>query len=359
MGLTVFLIVFITICSINCIYLLLLLPFTFKKNNAEHATTVAPLSVLIYIKNDAAVLEDFLKRIIQLEDFQKHQFLFVNHSSYDDSEEILEQFEIKYSNAKLVNVENKEAFWGSKRYAITLGIKQASNEKLIFISPNTFFENNEWLTNTSHALHNDFLIGYNGFTKEKGFFNILTRFYTLSQEMYHLGLGSLGKSIILNDNNIGYTSSLFFEHNGFNKRIKQYVGTQSLLYQDIGSTSTTHISKDLNIREAYSWTRWKQHQLNRNQTFAKSSIMTKLLWILFNSSQYLFWALFILGCIFFPNPILFIAASVRLILNTIVFIKNGKDFNEKECLFFYPFIELVSLLLGVYLLLSHLSTKKN
>lgn len=358
MGLSVFLIVFIAICSINCIYLLLLLPFTFKKNNTERATTVAPLSVLIYIKNDAAVLEAFLERIVQLEGFQEHQFLFINHSSYDNSEEILEQFEIKYSNAKLVNVENKETFWGSKRYAITLGIKQAINEKLIFISPNTFFENNQWLTKVSNAFQNDFLIGYNGFTNEKGILNTIARFYTLSQEIYHLGLGSLSKSIVLNDNNIGYTNTLFFENNGFNSRMKQYIGTQSLLYRDIGTTSTTNISKDINIRQAYSWAAWKQHQLDRNQTFNKSSVATKLLWILGHSSSYLFWTLFILGCIFFPSPILFIAASARIILNTIVILKNGKDFNEKDCLFFYPFIEFISLLLGVYLLLSHLSTKK-
>ncbi len=359
MNLSILLVVFFAICIINIVYSLLILPFTFKKNTIINEETKDTLTVLIYIKNDAHILRDFIERIKSLQSFEKHQFLFINHASHDDSEEILEHFDIKYQNVTLVNVENKESFWGSKRYALTLGIKQAINKKLIFISPNTFFEDNEWLSKTSSNLESSYSIGYNNFTKEKGFLNKIIRYYSLHQEIYHLGLGTLGKVAIYNDTNIGLTETLFFENSGFNKRINEHVGVHSLLYKDIGKTNTTNTTKATSVRQGYTWKSWKTIQKDRRQTYAKSGFATKFLFTIFQISQYLFWPLFVIGCIFTPNPLFFTFASISIILKSTISIKNGIDFNEKDTLYLYPFIELVSLLLGLYLFLSHLFIKKS
>lgn len=358
MGLSILLITFIVISSINCIYLFFLLSFTFQKKKAA-VNSAAVLSVFVYIKNEADALPAFLERITNLDEFRQSQFLFVNHASHDDSEEILERFVLKHSNTTLVNVENKEAFWDSKRYALTLGMKQASHTKMMFISPNTIFEDDHWLNQTHNALTKEFLIGYNGFSKEKGFLNKIARFYSLCQETYHLGLGGSAKVSVLNDTNIGYTSSLFFENNGFNNRLNQNAGVQSLLYRDIGKTTNTTISKNIATRKTYSFVSWKLQQTNRWNTFFKSSFATKFLFIVFQSTQYLFWPLFILGCVFMPSPLLFSVAAIRILLQGFIYIKNGIDFNEKDTLYYYPFIELLSLILGVYLFLSHLFSKKS
>ena len=42
------------------------------------------------------------------------------------------RFQKQSSKIKIVNVKNNEAFWGNKKYALTLGIKAATNEHLLF-----------------------------------------------------------------------------------------------------------------------------------------------------------------------------------------------------------------------------------
>ena len=39
--------------------------------------------------------------------------------------ELFESYEKQYANVKLVKVQNNEAFWGNKKFALTLGIKAA------------------------------------------------------------------------------------------------------------------------------------------------------------------------------------------------------------------------------------------
>lgn len=358
MILTYVTIAFIAICSINCLYQLLLLPFTFKRSTVDISSKSEAISVLIYVKNDAAILAEFLERIQQLTNFSQHQFVFVNHASYDTSEEILEIFSLKYPNTLLVNVENKESFWGSKRYALTLGIKQCTHEKLAFISPNTFFEQMAWLEKMGAYLNYNTTMGYNGFTKEKGGLNKVIRFYNLLQETFHLGFGSLGISGVFNDTNLGYTKTLFFENKGFNSRIHEYAGVQSLFYSDVASTKKATFAKDIVLRQAFSWQNWKTLQAYRYATFTKSTFLTKLLYILFQLSQYAFWPLFIASCFVSPLPLLITFAGIKLILSAIIVVKNGIDFNEKDVLYFYPFIEFISLGLGIYLFLNHLFTKK-
>ncbi len=358
MGLSIVVLAFLVVCAINVLYFFFLLPFTFQKPKENTGSSKEGISVLVYIKNSEAILPDFLARLLALEEFSNNEFLFINHASYDETDEILENFTLNYPNTKLVNVENKEAFWASKRYAIALGIKNASHQKLTFISAETIFDDNNWLVATQQHFEKDFVIGYCNFSRSKSLGNRIARFYVLLQEIYHLGLLKLGKVAIVNDYNIGYSSDLFFENSGFNKQMNQYVGMQSLFYKDIGKTKNKTISKSNITRRVFSWELWNTHQLYRWRTFLKSSFISKALQTIFLVCQYAFWPLFILGCIYFPSPILFAAAGIRFVLFSLVLIKNGVDLNEKDTLYFYPIIELLSLFLGLYLIIRNISQPK-
>jgi hypothetical protein len=46
----------------------------------------------------------------------------------------------------LVKVRNNEAFWGNKKYALTLGIKAAKNEYLLFTDADCYPNSKDWIT---------------------------------------------------------------------------------------------------------------------------------------------------------------------------------------------------------------------
>ncbi len=69
----------------------------------------------------------------------------INDASTDATLEVMEQFKEQHSNIKIVNVKNNEAFWGNKKYALTLGIKTASHEHLIFTDADCKPQSKHWI----------------------------------------------------------------------------------------------------------------------------------------------------------------------------------------------------------------------
>jgi len=64
------------------------------------------------------------------QDYPDYEIILIDDASSDETLEIFEAFEKQYSNIRLVKVKNNEAFWGNKKFALTLGIKAA--KKSIF-----------------------------------------------------------------------------------------------------------------------------------------------------------------------------------------------------------------------------------
>ena len=81
-------------------------------------------------------------------------------------------------NVKLVKVQNNEAFWGNKKFALTLGIKAAKNEYLVFTDADCYTVSNKWLLNISVSSNNTNMIslGAGPYKKDVGVLNALIRF---------------------------------------------------------------------------------------------------------------------------------------------------------------------------------------
>ena len=96
--------------------------------------------------------------------------------------EIFEKNEKQYSNVRLVKVINNEAFWGNKKFALTLGIKAAKKEYLLFTDADCYPTSKDWIKEmSSHfSLQKTIVLGYGAYEKIPGsFLNKLIRFETM------------------------------------------------------------------------------------------------------------------------------------------------------------------------------------
>src|SRR5690625_712309 len=146
-----FLYAFITIVLINCAYFLLFLSFALsKKKDSATIENLPPISVLVYIKNNVENLESNLNAILE-QDYPDFEIILINDSSTDDSFIIIEEFQKNHPNFPiyLTNVHGNEMFWGSKKYALTLGIKRAKNNYLLFTDGHGKPLNNQWIIEKS------------------------------------------------------------------------------------------------------------------------------------------------------------------------------------------------------------------
>jgi glycosyltransferase involved in cell wall biosynthesis len=90
-----------------------------------------PVSVIISARNEAKNLTENLPAILE-QDYPQFEVVVVNDCSFDGSEEILKSFSQKYSRLKVVTVTEHPRFKTGKKFALTMGIKAAAHEHLLF-----------------------------------------------------------------------------------------------------------------------------------------------------------------------------------------------------------------------------------
>ena len=111
-------------------YLFVFGKFAFAKAQKSTPKKI-PISVIVCAKNEAENVIRFIPLLAE-QDYPDYEIILIDDASSDTTLEIFEEFEKQYSNIRLVKVENNEAFWGNKKYALTLGIK-ASKKTIYYL----------------------------------------------------------------------------------------------------------------------------------------------------------------------------------------------------------------------------------
>src|SRR6476620_11450476 len=120
--LLILLYLFIGIIAIQIFYYLVVFgKFAFAKAQKITPKRI-PVSVIVCAKNEEENVKKFVPLLAE-QNYPDYEIVLIDDASSDETLEIFEAFERQYSNVKLVKVQNNEAFWGNKKFALTLGIK--------------------------------------------------------------------------------------------------------------------------------------------------------------------------------------------------------------------------------------------
>lgn len=292
-----FLYVFITVIFINCAYHLLFLWLGLSGTKKQHTTnTHPPISVLVYIKNNVETLETNLKAILN-QKYPDFEIILINDSSIDDSLEIIEKFQQENTDfpIQITNVRGNEMFWGSKKYALTLGIKRAKNEFLLFTDGHCKPLSNQWIKEMSQGFLNnkDLVLGYSNYAKRKGLFNLFLRFDTLLNAIHYLSFAKAKMAYMGVGRNLAYTSKVYYNNNGFISHVKMPVGDDDLFVNEIATKNNTSLVYNKNAHvEATplkNWDAWHHSRKQRAWTFRFYKTKHKLILSLYFFSTFFFW----------------------------------------------------------------------
>ena len=150
----------------------------FAKNSRESKYN-GPVSIVICAKNEAENLHKNLHLFFE-QDYPEFEVVVVNDCSYDESEDILEEFQKKYNNLHVVNLKEEEIKEHDKKLALTLGIKGAKHNQLLLTDADCVPANNQWLKTmaTNFDQGKSIVLGYGAYQKRKGWLNKLIRYDT-------------------------------------------------------------------------------------------------------------------------------------------------------------------------------------
>jgi len=360
---------FITFIVIFCIqfiyYILIFGPFSFSNNKQNSLSFNKPVSVIICAKNEAENLEKNLPLLLK-QNYSNFELVLINDCSNDTTLDVMKKFN-KYYNliTKIVDVKPNEQFWGSKKYALTLGIKAASFEHLLFIDADCIPNSNSWISEMVKQFNNqkEIVLGYGSYKKIKNsFLNKIIRFETLITALQYFSYSKIGIPYMGVGRNLAYTKTLFFKNSGFIKHMHIKSGDDDLFINQaatkINTANCISIKSFTESIPKTSFKDWFQQKRRHISTANHYKPLHKYLLGLFYCSQITFWILSILLLLLNYKWIAVLSIfSIRLIIYYLIISKTAKKLNEKDLLLFSPFLELFLILTQLFIFIKNLVSK--
>ncbi|QAA80288.1 glycosyltransferase [Aequorivita sp. H23M31] len=355
--------VFGAVALINCCYYFIFIQFSFLKPTERVSAEKPPVSLIVCAKNEAENLENHIPFWLN-QNYPAFELILINDASTDETLEVMEGFAKNDPRIQIVNVKNNEAFWGNKKYALTLGIKRAKNRRMVFTDADCYPASQNWLeAMSSHFTEEKQLIlGYGAYEKQPGFLNKLVRFETLLTAIQYFSYAQIGIPYMGVGRNLAYTSALFYEKNGFIKHIKIASGDDDLFVNEAATEKNTAIcitpesfTYSLPKKDMKKWFSQKK----RHYTTAKLyKPLHRILLGIYYIANLLFWLLsvIILFTQFWKYGLAII--TLRFIIQYIVIGKAAKKLREADLIFLIPFYELFLVLSQLSIFISR-SDEKN
>lgn len=217
-----------------------------KKGDVLHTVEQPPVSVIICARNEGDNLNRFLPLVLE-QDYENYEVIVVNDGSCDDTEDIIKDLQKIYHNLYITNIPQETRIISHKKLAITVGVKAAKNEILLFTDADCRPLTPNWITSIVRNFDNqtEFVLGHGNYYREHGFISKMVSYDTLTIAMQYMGFALLGYPYMGVGRNMAYRKSTFFNHKGFAGFLHVASGDDDLLINAFGKKHNTRIEPSL------------------------------------------------------------------------------------------------------------------
>ena len=321
------------------------------------------VSIIIAARNEIENLKRLIPTLL-VQDYPHFEIIIVNDRSEDGSREYLMRID-EDPKIKVVYVDHLPDHVNSKKYALTLGIKAASFEKMLFTDADCTPASSSWVSEmvSGYSDSTQIVLGFSPYEYRPGFLNALIRFETHMTGVQYLSVASNGNPYMGVGRNLSYAKSLFFAKKGFNGFQEVTGGDDDLFVNKNGNSKNTKVvltlgSKTLSVPK----TDWKSYinQKIRHLSVGKYYNFSDRFFLgLFSLSHLLSWVCITTSMVLNLLPLLFgclfLAGYVTLIINFgILNKKSGARFSLPAVLF----VDVIYLFFYIFVAIRTVFTRK-
>ena len=311
------------------------------------------ISIIITAKNEAENLQRNLPSILE-QDYPNFQVVVVNNGSTDNTDNVLNEMCNKYSS-KLYTTYipvNSEAV-NDKKLAITVGIKAAKHDIVLFTEADTKPLTKQWVNEYAKEFieGKDVVLGGCQLKVKKRLYKKIILYDNLMLGIKYLSMALIKKPYMGIERNMGYRKKLFFENKGFSSILNIEYGEDNLFLNKITNSKNTSalVSPESMVESSVvdrlsTWRAIKGKYLI-TKPHLKGYQDKALSFEVF--SRYVFYILFVtiftLGILLPSIPLIGVAGSlflIRYIVQLIVINKNSKLYNSRRYFFSLPFLDI-------------------
>ncbi|MBE8713382.1 transmembrane glycosyltransferase [Sphingobacterium sp. KB22] len=215
----------------------------FKVVSNTQESLQMPISIIISAHNEQKNLKAFLPSILN-QNYPEFELIVVNDCSDDDTKWILQDFCREYSFMRVIEIKEHIQLKHTKKFALTMGIKGAKYEHLVFTDADCEPASPNWLSEMAGCFSEgkEIILGYSPYFKQSGFLNKLIRFETSHTAMSYLSYALKKDAYMGVGRNLAYTKSLFFKGKGFNAHMHIKSGDDDLFVNHNATKENVAIS---------------------------------------------------------------------------------------------------------------------
>ncbi len=329
-------------------------------------STKEPVSVVLLFNDEFEKLKEQLPALLS-QDYPDYEIVLIIQSINDDLAEYLEQIEKEYPNVQIVKMLQDLNFFKGNKFPLSIGIKSARNDLLIFTEAGCLPVSERWLEQIQSNFIEDkeIVLGYfRSSPADKSAPNGFRRFANLSTAMNYFSFALAGRPYMGIGKNLAYRKMLHYKNKGFTGHYRVSAGEDDLFINQVATKRNVAIAPDLESQVvcggSQRFSEWIRFRKKYFKTRRYYHFWDKFLLNLFALSFLLFLAAFvyllIVRFLFYPVIALFI---LRLFSQLFIFKKCMIRLSEKNLLLLSPIDEILLLLMDGLIRISLVFDKKD
>ncbi|WP_455628934.1 glycosyltransferase [Parabacteroides chinchillae] len=329
-----------------------------------------PVSVIVYAKNESENLEKYLPSLLT-QDYPDYEIIVVNDGSTDESDNVLKAYENEYKHLYHTYIPEDVKYLSRKKLALTVGIKAAKNEILLFTEANCYPLSNRWIHAMAKAYQptTSIVLGYCAYGNHKGFLHKLIAYDNLLSGIQYISSALAQHPYTGNGRNLSYTKDLFFKHKGYYKSLNLHAGDDDLFINESASKNNTIVEYSADsiteMAKIEYFKIWKEMKVSRAATrrFYKGK---RLMFYRMETMSFFLFLAFVIASIIFGIQSNWLITIWGILLYIILFItkaailhKSAKLLQQKPLTGWLPFIEIVQPIFNLYVRIYRIFRGKN
>ena len=340
-----------------------------KADEDMDETNTIGVSVIITAKNEAKNLKMNLPFILN-QDYPNFQVVVVDNGSTDNTRDVLDNFKSKHANLYITFIPIGSEKVNDKKLALTVGIKAAKHDILLFTEPDTKPLTKRWVYEYAKAFNTDkkVVLGSCQLEMDKTISNKFILFDNLFLGIKYLSLALIKRPYMGIGRNMAFRKNLFFENKGFSSILNIEDGEDNVFINKIATKENVAVLISAesrvvsNVVDSFSiWRNIKTRYLT-TQKHISLNVTRILKFEVFSRFGFylLFATLSIIGIVSSLHYLLFFAILlflIRYFTQIIVINKNSKLYNAGSFYLSLPLFDFLAPIVD-YIYLNH-KPKKN
>ncbi len=201
-----------------------------------------PVSVVVCAHDEETNLRELIPLLLS-QDYSEFEIIIVNDRSNDETFDMLLTETKRDDRLRMVQVTSLPEHVNGKKYALTLGIKAAKHDWILFTDADCRPEGNQWIKAMASEFSDEttFVLGYSPYLSEPGFLNFFIRFESLITAIQYIGFALLNIPYMGVGRNMAYRKSFFLQNKGFNHLLHITGGDDDLFVNQYANAKNTTV----------------------------------------------------------------------------------------------------------------------